>query len=170
MANGRAIPMGLGFGRGTAFRQTLPLHQPSTRGECPSHYHSLDAAKGIPYTPFMAILFLLNALVAVGLIILILLQRTDAGAGGAFGGGSAGGQVNIRNPLAKPTAILAAIFLVSSLVIAMLQHGAAGHGGSVVDAAPATPSPTEPVPALPEASLPGAAPAATPATDVPATQ
>lgn len=114
----------------------------------------------------MAILFLLNALVAIGLIILILLQRTDAGAGGAFGGGSAGGQVNIRNPLAKPTAILAGIFLVSSLIIAYLQHGGAGHTSSVVDGHTAAPAPEalpeEPVaPALPEAALGSAAPEAT---------
>jgi preprotein translocase subunit SecG len=115
----------------------------------------------------MAILFLLNALVAIGLIILILLQRTDSGAGGAFGGGASGGQVNIRNPLAKPTAILAAIFLVSSLVIAMLQHGAAGHGTSVIEDAPAA-APAEPVtPALPEASLPGAAPEVATPTEAP---
>lgn len=123
----------------------------------------------------MAILFLLNALVAIGLIILILLQRTDAGAGGAFGGGSGGGQVTVRNPLAKPTAILAAIFLVSSLVIAMLQHNSSGYGGSVVDgyAAPAAPAQTDAAPmeapvTLPEASLPAPAQPAT--TEEPSTQ
>lgn len=118
----------------------------------------------------MAILFLLNALVAIGLIILILLQRTDSGAGGAFGGGSAGGQVNIRNPLAKPTAILAGIFLVSSLIIAMLQHGAAGHGTSLIDSA-TTPAPAieQPAtPALPEATLPGATPVVETPTTAPA--
>lgn len=99
-----------------------------------------------------AILLLINALVAFGLIILILLQRSDSNAGGAFGGMGGGGQPIIRNPLAKPTAILAAIFLSSSLLIAYGQreHGHAesvmqgveAHGAAEVPAAvPDLPAP-----------------------------
>ncbi|MCP5404708.1 MAG: preprotein translocase subunit SecG [Pseudomonadaceae bacterium] len=80
-----------------------------------------------------SILFLINAIVAVGLIILILLQRSEGGAGGAFGGGSGGMQPIVRNPLARPTAVLAAIFLINSLLIAYTQHGA-GHAESVMAA------------------------------------
>lgn len=122
-----------------------------------------------------AILLVLNALVAVGLIILIMLQRNDPGTGGAFGGGSGGAQPVVRNPLAKPTAILAGIFLVSSLVIAYLAQGT-GHGGSVVEGhegemmavtpvtetAPVETSAT--VPALPAPELPA------PASEVSKTQ
>lgn len=95
-------------------------------------------------------LFLVNALVAVGLIILILLQRADTGAGAAFGGGSGGAQPVIRNPLAKPTALLAGVFLFTSLLIAYTQQGATSHASVVEDTAHTAPT----TPALPAAELP----------------
>lgn len=118
-----------------------------------------------------AILLVINALVAAGLIILILLQRSDASAGGAFGGMGSGGQPVIRNPLAKPTAILAGIFLLSSLVIAYIQQGKS-HAESVMQGheAEAAVSPTvalEPVAVSPtvEAGV-STSIAVTPATEV----
>jgi preprotein translocase subunit SecG len=96
-----------------------------------------------------AILLVVNALVAIGLIILILLQRTDSSAGGAFGGMGSGAQPIIRNPLAKPTAVLAGIFLLSSIAIAYLQQGKS-HADSVMQGHEAevsgTVSPTETLP------------------------
>lgn len=102
--------------------------------------------------PMTSFLFVLNALVAAGLIVLILLQRSEGGAGGAFGGGSGGMQPIVRNPLAKPTAVLAAVFLANSLLIAYTQHGA-GHVTSVMEhaeetAAPATAEGELPAPLL----------------------
>ena len=44
------------------------------------------------------ILMFINALIAVAMIILILLQRSDPSAGGAFGGMGAAGGPAIRNP------------------------------------------------------------------------
>lgn len=68
-----------------------------------------------------ALLLLINALVALAMVILILLQRTDASAGGVFGG-SGSNQPVVRNPLARPTAILAGIFLVNCVVLAYVGH------------------------------------------------
>lgn len=121
-------------------------------------------------------LFLVNALVALGLIILILLQRADTGAGGAFGGGGAIQPV-IRNPLAKPTAVLAGIFLATSLLIAYTQQGAGNHASVVetpAEAAPATQLPAAELPITMDgangSSLPAPAlPAEAPVTAVPAT-
>lgn len=81
------------------------------------------------------ILLFVNAIVGILLIILILLQRSDPAAGGMFGGSGASSVV-VRNPLARPTAILAAIFLVNCVVIAYAgQHGK--HSKSVMDELPA---------------------------------
>jgi preprotein translocase subunit SecG len=108
------------------------------------------------------ILLFANVVICVALIILILLQRSDPSSGGVFGGaGSGGGGPVIRNPLAKPTAVLAALFLVFSVLTAVLNKGE-GHEASVMTgnlpAAPAT---------LPEAALlPATAPAAVSATVV----
>lgn len=106
-----------------------------------------------------SLLLTLNALICVALIILILLQRSDPSSGGMFGGAGGGGnQPVVRNPLAKPTAVLAGLFLVFSLALAYLNKGA-GHGDSVMTGEIAAPknvgeaavSGTE----SPEGALPG---------------
>lgn len=99
----------------------------------------------------LSILLIINAVICVALIILILLQRTDPSAGGMFGGtGGAGGPV-IRNPLAKPTAYLAGLFLLLSLVMAYFAKGQGGAAEQSVMAEAAG------EPALPPASFVGAA-------------
>lgn len=112
----------------------------------------------------VSILLTLNALICVALIILILLQRSDPASGGMFGGAGGGGQTVVRNPLAKPTAILAALFLVFSIVTAIINKGG-HHASTVMDAT------VEGQPVLPEASLvPGAPAVAMPDTvEVPVT-
>lgn len=109
----------------------------------------------------VSILLTINAIICVALIVLILLQRSDPASGGMFGGTGGSGGAVIRNPLARPTALLAAAFLVLSLVLAYMNKGS-GHETSVMaqgatpavaPAAPATVTPTLPSPAL----LPGSA-------------
>ncbi|PZP38878.1 MAG: preprotein translocase subunit SecG [Pseudomonas fluorescens] len=95
----------------------------------------------------VTILLTLNAFICVALIILILLQRSDPASGGMFGGAGGGGQPVVRNPLAKPTAILAGLFLVFSVVTAILNKGE-GHGETIMSTATAPATPT-----LPEAAL-----------------
>ena len=55
------------------------------------------------------------------LILIILLQRQDSSGGGIIGGANLGGGPVARNPLAKPTAWLAAIFMVNCVILAMLS-------------------------------------------------
>lgn len=99
----------------------------------------------------VSILLTLNALICAALIILILLQRSDPASGGMFGGAGGGGQTVVRNPLAKPTAILAALFLLFSIVTAIINKGG-HHTSTVMDSA------VEGQPVLPEASLVPTAP------------
>jgi preprotein translocase subunit SecG len=110
-------------------------------------------------TVFMvSILFTLNAIICVALIILILLQRSESGSGGMFGGTGGGGQAVVRNPLARPTAILAGLFLLFSVLVAVLNKGGSHEGTVMTDGHAA------PAPALPEAALmPSAASAIVPA-------
>lgn len=78
-------------------------------------------------------LLLLNAIVAIALVIAIMLQRSESSLGGAFGGGSTGEvPSSANNPIAKATVWLAAIFMGSSLLLAYVGSGA-GQSKSVVD-------------------------------------
>lgn len=85
----------------------------------------------------ISLLLVVNVLICVGLIILILLQRSDPASGGMFGGTGGGGGAVVRNPLARPTAILAGLFLFLSLLLAYLNKGSTGHTSIMEGAAPA---------------------------------
>ncbi len=100
----------------------------------------------------MTFLLVVHILLALALIGVILVQRSEGGALGMGGGGggfmTARGQANL---LTRTTAILAILFICTSIALAIL---AGGHSKprSILDAAPATtPSaPTEsPKPAVP---------------------
>lgn len=97
----------------------------------------------------VSILLALNVVICVALIILILLQRSDPASGGMFGGTGGGGQPVIRNPLARPTAILAGLFLVFSVLAAVLNKGE-GHAASssIMSGELAAPAPLLPGAAL----------------------
>jgi len=110
----------------------------------------------------VSILLTLNALICVALVLIILLQRSDPASGGMFGGTGGGGGAVVRNPLAKPTAILAALFLLFSVITAVLNKGGS-HSETVMDAAPADSQPL-----LPGANLEPVAPAAMPVGEAPA--
>jgi|GEM_PF-2176236 len=77
-----------------------------------------------------SLLLVLNVVSAISLVLLILLQRSETSVGGAFGGGATGTQV--RNPLAKPTAWLAAIFMLSCLGTTLAGKGT-GRSASVTE-------------------------------------
>ena len=109
-------------------------------------------------------LLIIQTLVAVAMIALILMQRSEGG--GLTGGGSPSGMMSARGAadfLTRGTAILAAIFVILSIVLAAL---AAQVGGprtidpSLVrrQQAPAQ-GPVQPVPGTRPAAPPGTAPA-----------
>lgn len=94
----------------------------------------------------MTFLLVVHILLALALIGVILMQRSEGGALGMGGGG--GGFMTARgtaNLLSRTTAILATLFIISSIVLAIL---AGGHSRptSILDSAPA---PTQGAPAEP---------------------
>lgn len=91
----------------------------------------------IRYTRCMlhTLLLILNAVVAISLILIILLQRQDSSGGGIMGGANLGSGPVARNPLAKVTAWLAAIFMMNCVVLAVLSINA-NKAESVFDNVP----------------------------------
>ena len=66
----------------------------------------------------------IHGILAIFLIVIILLQRSDGGALGGIGGGSFSGMLTGRssaNFLTKLTAIVAGLFLANSLFLAILS-------------------------------------------------
>jgi preprotein translocase subunit SecG len=111
---------------------------------------------------------IIHVLLAVALVGVILVQRSEGGALGGLGGGTLGGLMTGRgtaNLLTRTTAILAACFLGTSLVLALLA-GHTGHAPSILDL-PAQPpaattqgTPAPGTPATPAQPAKPAAPAA----------
>ncbi|GJL95945.1 MAG: preprotein translocase subunit SecG [Hyphococcus sp.] len=76
-----------------------------------------------------ATILTIHTLIVLGLIVVVLLQRSDGGALGIGGGGGGGGFMSGRgaaNALTRTTSILAAIFFSTSLALAVM----AGSGES----------------------------------------
>jgi preprotein translocase subunit SecG len=97
---------------------------------------------------------------AVGIIALVLVQRgKGAEAGAGFGAGASGtvfGARGARTALSRATAVLAAIFMITCLLLTYTSSRKVAPPKSVLDtvtdapAAPATPTPTQlPAPAPP---------------------
>jgi preprotein translocase subunit SecG len=114
------------------------------------------------------VLIVLHVLMALAIIGLVLLQHgKGADMGSGFGGGASGslfGATGSANFLSRTTAVLAAIFFVSSLALAYFATQRPQEAGSVVDRAPAAqqkkaePSKPQAIPSKPEAKPEQAAP------------
>ncbi|MFO1036589.1 MAG: preprotein translocase subunit SecG [Geminicoccaceae bacterium] len=108
------------------------------------------------------VLLVIHLLLALALVGVILLQRSDGGALSGLGGGNMGGLMTTRgtaNLLTRTTAILAAGFLTTSLVLAILA-GKATRPGSILDLPAATTQQAPAAPAEPAAPAAPAEPAA----------
>lgn len=105
------------------------------------------------------VLLVVHLIVALALVGVILLQRSEGGALGIGGGGNSGGSIfsarGVGNALTRATAFLAVAFFVTSIALTVLATRG-GVGGSVFDSvqppaagsAPAAPATTD-APALP---------------------
>ncbi len=105
------------------------------------------------------LVLMVHVLAAVGIVVLVLLQHgKGADMGAAFGSGSAGslfGSAGAANFLSRTTAILAAIFFVTSLGLTYFSAPSRSGGvtqqlegpASKTDAVPAAPAPSAPAPA-----------------------
>jgi len=112
-------------------------------------------------------LLIVQTMVAVALIALILMQRSEGG--GLAGGGSPAGMMSARGAsdfLTRGTAILACIFVSMSILLAALAAGQ--RTDRIIDPNLARPiAPAQPAPSTaPPAAAPGAP--ATPARPAPA--
>jgi preprotein translocase subunit SecG len=101
-------------------------------------------------------------MIALAMIVLVLLQRSEGGALGIGGGGSGDGLMSGRglgNALTRSTGILAGLFFVTSIGLTVLGtmenrssvlDGVDSSSGNPLEApAPALPVPVAPAPALP---------------------
>ena len=104
------------------------------------------------------ILLIIHLFLAMALVGVILLQKSEGGALGIGGGGGMGGFLTARgaaNLLTRTTAILASLFIITSLALAITASNKRSvQPRSIVDppgrSGPTTPgTPTAPAPAQP---------------------
>src|ERR1700726_1795235 len=115
----------------------------------------------------IVLLFVIHVAIAAALIGVILLQKSEGGALGMGGGGMSGFMTgrSTANLLTRTTAILAAVFFLPSIALALLAGGSRAPR-SVLDQ-PASPAPSS-EPAVPvQNSAPAPAPAAPAAPTAP---
>lgn len=112
------------------------------------------------------IILIIHLMIAVALVALVLLQRSEGGALGIGGGGGLMTGRGAGNALTRATAILAALFFMTSLALGILATRG-GSGSSLLDKVAPMPQqgPVAPVPAplgsgLDEAKPQPASPAA----------
>ena len=97
------------------------------------------------------ILLVIHLIVAIVLIGLVMLQRSEGGALGIGGGsGNLFSSRGVGNTLTRATAILAACFFATSIALTMLSNQKGG--GSIVDQVQTQPAPA-PAPATGGGSL-----------------
>lgn len=122
-------------------------------------------------------LLIVQAMIALGMITVILMQRSEGG--GLAGGGSPSGMMSARGAsdfLTRSTAILASLFVALSILLAALAANQGGprqidpslmrQGAPSAPVAPATPGPLGGIPGAQPA--PGTAQPAQPAPATPA--
>jgi preprotein translocase subunit SecG len=115
----------------------------------------------------ITVLLIIHLFVTLALIGVVLIQRSE---GGGLGIGSSQGMGafmsgrGTANLLTRTTAILAALFMVLSLILAMMNRGTTGVGGSLLEnPAPASaPAPSGTLPATPPPTTQAPAPPAAP--------
>lgn len=107
-----------------------------------------------------AIILVIHVLIALAMIVVVLIQRSDGGALGGLGGGAFGGVMSGRasaNLLTRTTTVLAAAFMTTSMALAILASGTSGPR-SITDELPAAAPASESIPLLPVPDPAGAEP------------
>ena len=100
------------------------------------------------------VLLVIHLMLAVAMIGVVLLQRSEGGGLGIGGGGGGGGGMSgfltgrgAANLLTRATAILAGLFMMTSITLTILASSA-GERRSIVDELPAS-APAQEEPAIP---------------------
>ena len=100
----------------------------------------------------ITIILVIHLLIAIALVLTVLLQRSEGG-GLGMGGGMSGFMTgrSAANMLTRSTAVLAALFMATSLTLAILAGGDRAPRSIMEQPAPATQVPAKP--AAPSAPL-----------------
>ena len=102
------------------------------------------------------VLLVIHLLVAIFLVAVILLQRSEGGALDGLGGGNgASSFLSARgtgNFLTRTTAILATIFIITSISLSLYYKGTDRHAKSILEEAPVA---AEAAPYAPHATVAG---------------
>jgi preprotein translocase subunit SecG len=108
----------------------------------------------------ITVILVIHLMIATALIGVILLQKSEGGALGMGGGGMSGFMTgrSTANLLTRTTAILAAAFFLTSIVLALLAGGGRAPNSVLDQPASSAPSPAPETPAAPP-SEPSAPPA-----------
>ncbi len=118
-----------------------------------------------------SVLLVLQLIVAIFLVAVILMQRSNGGALSGLGGDSGiGGLLSARgkgNILTRTTAVLATLFFVLSIALSIYFSRTEIHRASIVDATANAAAPVAAEEAA-EVEVPVAEPAAVPAAEAPA--
>ena len=99
------------------------------------------------------VLLVIHLMLAIAMIGVVLLQRSEGGGlgiGGGGGGGGMGGFLTGRgtaNLLTRATAVLAGLFMMTSITLTILASGS-GERRSIIDELPAE-APVQEEPAIP---------------------
>src|SRR6266581_3664914 len=114
----------------------------------------------------LILLFVIHVLIALALIGVVMLQKSEGGALGMGGGGMSGFMTgrSTANLLTRTTAILAALFFATSILLVTLSNYARAPRSIVDEGGPLQTSPLTPgAPILPTAPNPTAPTPAAPA-------
>jgi len=104
------------------------------------------------------LLFVVHVLIALALVGVVLLQKSEGGALGMGGGGMSGFMTgrSTANLLTRTTAILAALFMVTSILLVVLSNTSSHAPRSLIEGGPLPAAPETPL--APVAPLVPAAP------------
>src|ERR1700738_2735976 len=105
------------------------------------------------------VLFAVHVLIAIALVGVILLQKSEGGALGMGGGGMSGFMTgrSTANLLTRATAILAASFMMTSVLLVVLHNRDRARRSIIEQSTPA--APTAPAPVSPPPPTPPVEPA-----------
>ena len=102
------------------------------------------------------LILIFHLVIAIAMVISVLLQRSEGGAlGMGGGGGTMGGLMTTRgsaNLLTRATAVLATIFMCTSILLAIMS-GSGKPTGSIMDQPSAVAPPLPDLPKLPSVPL-----------------
>jgi preprotein translocase subunit SecG len=121
----------------------------------PAHRYTAASVRPESLEPVITFILVIHTLIAIGLVGVILLQRSEGG-GLGIGGGTGGGLMTARgaaNLLTRSTTVLAVLFISTSILLAVLAAGT--NKAKPIDtslartAAPAAPAAPTTAPALP---------------------